>query len=312
MAQFLQPRNQDVSAEVGKSASTLAHRQKPVAPRDFIPLHLETRTHVSTALMCWHLDRQAQTGRGWACHETYPEGLKPVRVMGRLAWPVAGIRRLLGLPAATIQPESKGRSSMRAAANKPANEGTLRWMEFPSTNLLAAHRGTWQHFIDRLTTTQAVCPFLRMAAFDGHGGSVELTGIEAFHSDGTLGPEEAINRLERASLKAVVYTHPGPEKPRLGVISPLLHPHEPSQRNWLLARLNGALGGMLSAQCFTQPGPVVFGTSGARHLITFDDPSDGFCLDELDSLDEIAIDPRKFSQASTTPRAEVFALEVSQ
>jgi hypothetical protein len=200
---------------------------------------------------------------------------------------------------------------MSAAANKPATEGILHWMEFPNSNLLTAHRGTWHHFIDRLTTKQAVCPSLRMAAFDGHGGSVELTGIEAFHSDGTLGPEEAISRLERASLRAVVYTPSGPQKPRWIVISPLLHPHEPSQRNWLLARLNGALGGMVSAQCFTEPGPVVFETSEANHLITFDDPSDGFCLDELDSLDEIAIDPRNFSQPSKTHRAEACALEVS-
>jgi hypothetical protein len=82
------------------SASTLARREKKApatAPADFIPLHLETRTHVSTALMCWHLGRQPQTARGWASCESYPEGLKCRRVMGRLAWPVAGIRRVLGV-----------------------------------------------------------------------------------------------------------------------------------------------------------------------------------------------------------------------
>jgi hypothetical protein len=108
MTQFLQLRNQDISAEVRKSAPTLARRQEPIAPCDFVPLHRETRTHVSTALMCWHLDRKPQTARGWACHETYPEGLKPLRVMGRLAWPVAGIRSLLGVSAATVQAEAKG------------------------------------------------------------------------------------------------------------------------------------------------------------------------------------------------------------
>ena len=66
---------------------------------DFIPLILEARTHVTTAVMCQHLGRKPQTARGWACHENYPEGLRPVRVMGRLAWPVAGIRSLLGVPA---------------------------------------------------------------------------------------------------------------------------------------------------------------------------------------------------------------------
>lgn len=66
------------------------------APADFVPLHLETRTHVSTAVLCHHLNRREQTARGWACAETYPPGLKPLRVLGRLQWPVAGIRALLG------------------------------------------------------------------------------------------------------------------------------------------------------------------------------------------------------------------------
>ena len=71
-------------------------REGVTAPADFVPLHLETRTHVSTPVLCWHLTRQQQTARGWACKGTYPEGLRPLRVMGRLAWPVAGIRHLLG------------------------------------------------------------------------------------------------------------------------------------------------------------------------------------------------------------------------
>jgi hypothetical protein len=47
--------------------------------------------------MCRHLSRKEQTARGWASAETYPPGLKPLRVMGRLAWPVAGIRAVLGV-----------------------------------------------------------------------------------------------------------------------------------------------------------------------------------------------------------------------
>ncbi|WP_448172745.1 hypothetical protein [Rhizobacter fulvus] len=68
-------------------------------PVDFVPLHLETRTHVTTAVMCRHLSRAEQTARAWASAETYPEGLRPVRVSGRLAWPVAGIRKVLGVQA---------------------------------------------------------------------------------------------------------------------------------------------------------------------------------------------------------------------
>ncbi len=79
--------NRSAEARIGAAA----------APADFVPLHLETRTHVTTAVMCRHLNRREQTARGWASAETYPPGLKPLRVMGRLAWPVAGIRNVLGV-----------------------------------------------------------------------------------------------------------------------------------------------------------------------------------------------------------------------
>ncbi len=82
------------SEEVFRLAN-LTSRYRP--PSEFIPLNLETRTHVSTAVMCHHLNRKEQTARGWACAETYPDGLRPVRVNGRLQWPVAGIRKLLGV-----------------------------------------------------------------------------------------------------------------------------------------------------------------------------------------------------------------------
>ena len=66
-------------------------------PDGFVPLDQETRTHVVTAVMCRHLNRREQTARGWASAETYPKGLKPLRVNGRLAWPVAGIKQVLGV-----------------------------------------------------------------------------------------------------------------------------------------------------------------------------------------------------------------------
>ncbi len=77
--------------------SVKARQQATTAPADFIPLHLETRTHVSTAVMCRHLNRKEQTARGWASAETFPDGLRPLRVNSRLAWPVAGIRKVLGV-----------------------------------------------------------------------------------------------------------------------------------------------------------------------------------------------------------------------
>ena len=71
--------------------------QFPAAAANFTPLDRETRTHVDTETMCWHLGFAQQTARLWACKQTFPEGLKPIRVNGRLKWPVAAIRKTLGV-----------------------------------------------------------------------------------------------------------------------------------------------------------------------------------------------------------------------
>lgn len=71
-----------------------AVRESATAPA-FVALAAETRAAVDTATAAYHLNRQPQTLRGWACKEDGP--LRPVRVHGRLAWPVAELRRVLGV-----------------------------------------------------------------------------------------------------------------------------------------------------------------------------------------------------------------------
>lgn len=71
-------------------------RQAATGPA-FVPLDRETRPAVDTATAAYYLSRQPQTLRAWACLENGP--LRPVRVHGRLAWPVAELRRLLGVTA---------------------------------------------------------------------------------------------------------------------------------------------------------------------------------------------------------------------
>ena len=61
----------------------------------YVSLTNETRTAVDTATAAHHLMRKPQTLRGWACLENGP--LRPVRVHGRLAWPVSELRRVLGV-----------------------------------------------------------------------------------------------------------------------------------------------------------------------------------------------------------------------
>jgi hypothetical protein len=65
-----------------------------VNPNQFIPLELETRPAIPTDAAAYHLNRKPQTLRVWACEENGP--IRPIRINGRLAWPVSAIRVLLG------------------------------------------------------------------------------------------------------------------------------------------------------------------------------------------------------------------------
>lgn len=67
--------------------------------QQFPPLELVNRPTVPTGQAAHYLLRRPQTLRGWASAETFPDGLRPVRINGRLGWPVAGIRAALGVPA---------------------------------------------------------------------------------------------------------------------------------------------------------------------------------------------------------------------
>lgn len=58
-----------------------------------VPLELETRSALPTHEAAYHLNRANQTMRLWACREDGP--LRPIRINGRLAWPVAELRRVL-------------------------------------------------------------------------------------------------------------------------------------------------------------------------------------------------------------------------
>nr|WP_084217280.1 DNA-binding protein [Xenophilus azovorans] len=54
-----------------------------------------TKPHATTTEAAYYLNRKPQTLRAWACSEAGP--LRPIRINGRLAWPVAGLKALLGV-----------------------------------------------------------------------------------------------------------------------------------------------------------------------------------------------------------------------
>lgn len=59
----------------------------------FPPLEQVTRPTVNTEAAAYYLNRKPQTMRSWASTEHGP--IRPIRINGRLAWPVAAIRALL-------------------------------------------------------------------------------------------------------------------------------------------------------------------------------------------------------------------------
>jgi hypothetical protein len=62
-----------------------------------IPLELEKRANLSTPEAAYHLNRAQQTLRLWAMRENGP--IRPIRINGRLAWPVSDLRKLLQVAA---------------------------------------------------------------------------------------------------------------------------------------------------------------------------------------------------------------------
>ena len=64
---------------------------------DYPPLGSIARPNVDTAAAAYYLNRKQQTLRAWACFDNGP--IRPLRICGRLAWPVARIKELTGVEA---------------------------------------------------------------------------------------------------------------------------------------------------------------------------------------------------------------------
>ncbi|SET47051.1 hypothetical protein SAMN05216326_12928 [Nitrosomonas marina] len=66
-----------------------------VIDQKFQPIEQEIRSHIPTKDAAHHLNRKDQTLRTWACFENGP--IKPIRINGRLSWPVKEIKKVLGV-----------------------------------------------------------------------------------------------------------------------------------------------------------------------------------------------------------------------
>jgi hypothetical protein len=91
---------------------------------------------------------------------------------------------------------------------------------------------------------------------------VAITGIEGDYDGEEVDPQDAVERLREHDIEAIVYTSPShkPMKPRWRVICPLSREYPAMDRDTLVSRLNGALGGILEPESFTRSQSYFFGS----------------------------------------------------
>ena len=90
-------------------------RRAATEPQQFPLLELVNRPTVPTEQAAHYLLRRPQTLRGWACAETFPDGLRPVRINGRGAWPGSELRRVLGVAAGARPRSTPTRTGTKSA-----------------------------------------------------------------------------------------------------------------------------------------------------------------------------------------------------
>lgn len=116
---------------------------------------------------------------------------------------------------------------------------------------------------DQRAASKDALPWLKLATFGPdlsrnnslrHNANVRsVTGLEADYDGGTVTPEAARDALKAAGVAALIYTTPrhSPNAPRWRVLAPFSGPLPPAEREDLMARLNGVLGGDLDPASFT-------------------------------------------------------------
>lgn len=73
------------------------NRRAETELQQFPPLESVTKPNLTTRELAFYSNMAEQTWRMKACYDTAPEGLRPLRVCGKLAWPTAGAKKLLGV-----------------------------------------------------------------------------------------------------------------------------------------------------------------------------------------------------------------------
>ncbi|WP_374471043.1 AAA family ATPase [Phenylobacterium sp.] len=141
-------------------------------------------------------------------------------------------------------------------------------------------------------------PWLKLATFGDTAtpkGSLRsdrnvrtIDGIEADYDGERITVAQAIRKLRKANLAALVYTSPShtADAPRWRVLCPASKSLPPAERRKLVARLNGVFGGELALESFTLSQAYYYGSVGYNPAHTVE-LVDGRYIDQAAELPEV-------------------------
>lgn len=154
---------------------------------------------------------------------------------------------------------------------------------------------------DRVADSKAELPLIKLARFGDeptrkgslrhNANMIAIEGVEGDYDGGKLSVERAAAKLRKAGLSAVIYTSPShrPDKPRWRVLCPTSRSLPPAEREALIARVNGALGGVLAGESYTLSQTYFYGRVEGQ-----DAPQveivEGRPVDIAADLDSVALD----------------------
>ena len=187
---------------------------------------------------------------------------------------------------------------------------SIVWTEFKDASAKSKieHVNTWEQLVNELVNAKPyhqkqLCPWIKLASFGdirtekdslrSDRNVLSVYGVEGDYDGEKMTPTEAMDKLESFGIKCAIYSSPSSRKdaPRWRIVAPLSKPAAPQYRRMYLARINGALDGILSNESFTLSQSYYFGKVSEDYsvLVSFNDPEDGYYIDEIDALDNIAI-----------------------
>ena len=155
-------------------------------------------------------------------------------------------------------------------------------------------------------------PYWKLATFGSHRTSgnslrnnanmVTIDGIEVDYDGGKISFDEACHRCREAGLAALIYPTPShkPEAPRYRMLCPTSKELPVSERDALVARINGVMGGVLDGASFTDSQAMSFGHVSGKEVRV--ELVEGRFIDEAADLDAGAIGRTGRKKRAKKPR----------